>query len=45
MGKKNINIDEENKSNNENKDLTEETIKEDVVPVYVDVERTVKYLF
>ena len=29
MGKKNINIDEENKSNNENKDLTEETIKED----------------
>ena len=29
MEKKNINIDEENKSNNENKDLTEETIKED----------------
>ena len=29
MGKKNINIDEENKSNNENKDLAEEAIKED----------------
>ena len=29
MEKKNINIDEENKSNNENKDLTEEAIKED----------------
>ena len=29
MEKKNINIDEENKSNNENKDLAEEAIKED----------------